>query len=78
MSVISLRLPDKLLHELDNRAQVLHIQRAEYIRKAIEHMNNDVLNKEREQAIIQASLKVRKDSLRINKEFSDIEHDPEL
>jgi len=78
MSVISLRLPDKLLHELDNRAQALHIQRAEYIRKAIEHMNNDVLNKEREQAIIQASLKVRKDSLRINKEFSDIEHDPEI
>ena len=75
MSVISLRLPEKLLHELDNRAHALHIQRADYIRKAIELMNKDVFDNERKQRLVQSSLRVRKESMLINKEFSDVEHD---
>jgi metal-responsive CopG/Arc/MetJ family transcriptional regulator len=78
MSVISLRLPEKLLNQLDNGAQILHIQRAEYIRRAIESMNEDVVNQERKKRLIQASLLVRKNSMRINNEFSDIEYDEDI
>lgn len=76
MSVITVRLPDKLLHDLDMHANAIHVQRAEYIRLAIEHMNTTVKNKERIDRLKKASLKVRKESMRINKEFSRIEHDP--
>ena len=75
MSVISIRLPEQLLQQLDHRASFLHIQRAEYIRKAIEYMNEEMNKKERKEKLIQASLRVRDDSMRINQEFSDIEHD---
>jgi metal-responsive CopG/Arc/MetJ family transcriptional regulator len=78
MSVISIRLPDKLLYELDDSAHILHIQRAEYIRKAIEKMNEIVFTNERKNKLIQASLLVRKDSLRVANEFSEIENDTDL
>lgn len=77
MSVITIRLPEKLLHDLDTHAHAIHLQRAEYIRLAIEHMNMTVKNKERIERLKKASLKVRKESMRINKEFSRIEYDPE-
>jgi len=77
MSVITIRLSEKLLHDLDTHAHVIHLQRAEYIRLAIEHMNMTVKNKERIERLKKASLQVRKESMRINKEFSRIEHDPE-
>ncbi len=77
MSVITVRLPDNLLHDLDNHAHAIHLKRAEYIRLAIEHMNLTVKNKERIERLKKASLQVRKESMRINREFSRIEHDPE-
>lgn len=75
MSVISIRLPEQLLQQLDHMAQVLHIQRAEYIRQAIERMNEEINKNQRKEKLIQASLRVRDESMRINQEFSDIEHD---
>lgn len=42
MSIISIRLPEKLLREVEDLTQALHISRAKYIRKAIEHMNEEV------------------------------------
>ena len=75
MSVISIRLPDQLLYQLDHMAQYLHIQRAEYIRRAIEHMNQEIDKNKRKEKLIQASLRVRENSMRINKEFSDIDDD---
>lgn len=75
MSVISIRLPEQLLQQLDHMAHFLHIQRAEYIRKAIEHMNEEINKNERKEKLIQASLRVRDESMRINQEFSDIDHD---
>ena len=82
MSVISLRVPDKLLHDIDNGARTLHLQRAEYIRKAIEHMNEDTFNQARTQQLMLASQRVRNESMRINKEFANASngsyywHDP--
>lgn len=78
MPVISIRLPEKLLHQLDQMAKLLHIQRTEYIRKAIEHMNTEIDKNARKEKLVQASLRVREESMRINKEFSDIEHDEDI
>ena len=77
MSVVTVRLPDQLLHDLDAYAQAIHLQRAEYIRLAIEHMNMTIKNKERIERLKKASLRVRKESMQINKEFSRVEYDPE-
>jgi hypothetical protein len=47
------------------------------IRGAIEQMNEKTLRLKRKQQLIQASLKVRKESMIVNAEFSQVEHDPE-
>jgi metal-responsive CopG/Arc/MetJ family transcriptional regulator len=77
MSVVSIRLPENLLHEIDNWAHVLHIPRTQYIRKALEQMNQEVSLRERGQRLKEASIRVRKESMKINKEFGQIEDDPE-
>lgn len=77
MSIISFRVPDKLLRELDHSAKAMHIPRAEYIRLAVQYMNREIHNKKRKQHLIKASLRVRDESMKINEEFSRIEHDPE-
>lgn len=69
MSTISIRLPD-------HRAHACKITRAAYIRVAIEHMNQEIKNKQK-QRLIKASKKVRKKSMKINAEFSRIEDDAE-
>jgi metal-responsive CopG/Arc/MetJ family transcriptional regulator len=76
MSVITVRLPEKLLHDLDTHAHAIHVQRAEYIRLAIELMNTSIKKKEHIARLKKASLLVRKESMRVNKEFSRIEDDP--
>ena len=75
MSIISIRLTEKLLHELDTRAHACKMPRTEYIRRAIELMNDQVKNKELRKKIIKASLRVRKESMRVNAEFDRIEDD---
>ena len=77
MTIVSIRLPEKLLHELDSQAHACHIPRAEYIRRAIEHLNQEVKSKERKQRLMKASLRVRGESMNINAEFSKIEDDTE-
>jgi len=77
MSLVSIRLADNLLDEVKIRAQALHMSQTEYIRKAIEHMNEEVLRHERKKKLTQASLKVRNQSMLVNAEFSRIEYDPE-
>lgn len=76
MSIITVRLSDQLLHDLDANAQTIQMHRAEYIRLAIEQMNKAIQNKERIERIKKVSLRVRKNSMQVNKEFSRIEHDP--
>ena len=76
MLAITIRLPEKSLRELDDCAHANHIPRAEYIRRAIEYMNSEVKNQARAERLKRVSLRVRKESLHVNKEFSRIEHDP--
>jgi metal-responsive CopG/Arc/MetJ family transcriptional regulator len=77
MSTISIRLPDDLLREIDERAKDLRIARAEYVRKAIECLNTDVLARQRRARLKEASLRVRGESMKVNAEFSEVEDDPE-
>ncbi len=77
MGIISLRLPDKLLKEADKRARELHIARAEYIRRAIERLNSAVVAEQRRRRLVEASRRVRDESMRINAEFDAIEDVPD-
>jgi predicted DNA-binding protein len=76
-SIISIRLDDKLFHEMRANANILHLNQTEYVREAIERMNSEVESIKRSQRLKSASLRVRKESMNINKEFGDIEHDPD-
>ena len=75
MSTISLRLPDDLLKEVDKNAHALSIARAEYVRRAVEELNARLLGKRRRDKLLQASLRVRKESMKMNAEFARIERD---
>jgi len=76
MTTVSIRLPNDLLKEADKRARELHIPRAEYIRRAIEGLNTEVSSRQRRKRIIEASRRVRAESMRVNAEFSAIEDAP--
>ena len=78
MSTISLRLPDSLMEEVDTFARELHIPRAAYVRKALEQMNATVAAQHRRARLMDVSRKVRAESMRVNAEFSGIEHDPSV
>ena len=73
MATISIRLQDDILTEINDRAQALHIPRAEYVRRAIAAMNEQVTKKMRRKRIIEASKRVRGESIKINAEFAAIE-----
>jgi metal-responsive CopG/Arc/MetJ family transcriptional regulator len=76
MTTITIRVPDEMLHEIDKRASDLQIPRAVYVRKALERMNKGVVAEQRRQRLMEVSCRVREESMRINAEFSEIEHDP--
>jgi hypothetical protein len=76
-SLVSIRLSDQLLQTMKEKANLLHLSQTEYIRKAIEHMNDETEQQERAKRLKNASLRVRVESMKVNAEFSEIEHDPE-
>lgn len=76
-SLVSIRLNDKLLQAVKANARDLHLSQTDYIRKAIELMNQKIERQERERRLQAASRLVSKDSMKVNDEFSEIEHDPE-
>ncbi len=76
MTLISIRLPEKILREVDILAQDNHLSRAAYMRMAIEQMNENIKNMKRRERLKAISLLVRKESIKVNKEFGEIEDDP--
>ena len=76
MTSLSLRLPDELLHDVDDFARQMHIPRAEYVRKALEQMNMAVAAQQRKTRLMETSLKVRKESMNVNTEYSAFEDVP--
>lgn len=77
MGAISLKLPEDVLETSRRCAETLHLSRASYIRRAIERMNRQTLALLRAKRLADASKKVRKESMRVNREFSAIEQDPD-
>ena len=57
-------------------ADTLHLSRAAYIRRAVERMNRQTQALVRARRLAEASKKVRKESLRVNREFAAFERDP--
>jgi len=76
MTTVSLRLPDDLLKEAESRAKDLHIPRAEYIRRAIAVMNDEVLAHKRRERLMTLSKRVRAESMKVNAEFDAVEGIP--
>jgi predicted transcriptional regulator len=76
MTTISIRLPDNVLNEVDKIAKDLNVPRTAYLRRAILSMNNTVKEDRRRARVMKLSRRVRKESMRINAEFSAVEHDP--
>jgi len=75
MAAISLKLPDDLLEAAGRCAEALQLTRAEYIRRAVEHLNQSTRERLRARRLRDASRKVRGESMRVNEEFAAIEHD---
>jgi predicted transcriptional regulator len=76
MTTISIRLPNDILHEVDKIAKDLNVPRTAYLRQAILSMNSTVKEDRRRARVMKLSRRVRKESMRINAEFSEVEHDP--
>jgi hypothetical protein len=75
MGAISLKLPEEVLETSRRCADTLHLSRAAYIRRAIERMNQQTQALLRAKRLADASKKVRKESMRVNREFAAIERD---
>jgi predicted transcriptional regulator len=75
MTTISIRLPEDILNEVDRIAKDLNVPRTEYLRRAILSMNRQVMEDRRRARIMKLSRRVRKESLRVNAEFNEVEHD---
>jgi hypothetical protein len=77
VKAVSLKLPEELLETSAKCAKALRLSRAEYIRRAIARMNVETQAQARARRMVEASHRVRDESMRVNAEFAAIEHDPE-
>lgn len=75
MEAISVKLPEDLLKTSGRCAGALRVSRAEYIRRAVEKMNRETEAVLRAKRLAEASKKVRRESMRVNADFSRIERD---
>jgi hypothetical protein len=64
------------LNEVDKIAKDLNVPRTAYLRQAILSMNSKVREERRRARVMKLSRRVRKESMRINAEFIEVEHDP--
>jgi metal-responsive CopG/Arc/MetJ family transcriptional regulator len=77
MNTITVRLPEHLFKELEDQSKRLKISRALYVRKALEHLNQEINAQNRRERLKKVSLKVRSESMKVNAEFSKVEDAPD-
>ena len=77
MTTISLRIPDKLLTEVTQYSKEMNIPRTEYIRKSLIEMNHQMELKMRRKRMMDASRRVREESMKVNAEFDAMEYSKE-
>lgn len=73
---VTVNIPDKIITQADKNASMLHIKRSEYIRQALENLNNQISKNEKYARLLHLSNLVRDESMIINKEFEEIEYEP--
>ncbi len=73
MRAISLKLSEDVLETSRRCADMLHLSRVAYMRRAIERMNRQTEALLRATRLAEASKEVRKESMRVNREFAAIE-----
>lgn len=78
MGTISIRIQDDLLKKVDEQAKTLNIPKAEYIRRAVIEMNKKVARELQIKRIMNASKRVREESMKVNAEFDVIEDAPDV
>jgi len=78
MGTISIRIQDDLLKKVDEQAKTLRIPKAEYIRRAVIEMNKKVARELQIKRIMNASKRVREESMKVNAEFDVIEDAPDV
>ena len=76
MGAISLKLPEDVLETSRRCADTLHLSRAAYIHREVEHMNRQTQALVGARHLAEVSKKVRKETLRVNREFAAVERDP--
>jgi predicted transcriptional regulator len=77
MKAISLKLPEDLEEASRCCARTLRLSRAAYIRLAVEKLNREMQSQERARRLAEVSRKVRGEGMRVNREFSAMERDPD-
>lgn len=77
MGTISMRIDEELLSEMDRQAKALHLTKSEYLRRAINEMREKVARDLGRQRLQEASRKVRRENMRINREFAEFEDAPD-
>lgn len=78
MILLSVRLDETLVHDLKKKSKLLQVSQTDYIRRAIKRMNAMIDKREKKKRMKEISLRVRKESMKVNAEFSEHEHDPEI
>ena len=78
MTTVSLRLPDDVLKAAEQHAKILHLPRAEYIRRAIVAMNENLLEQNRREQLMHVSKRVASASMKVIDEFDVIENTPPI
>src|SRR5262245_1176738 len=73
MKSISIQLPKELVQEIGRCANALHVSPQGYIRRAIERMNRHTHALLRAKRLAEASKKVWKESMPLNREFARLE-----
>ncbi|MDT3740853.1 MAG: hypothetical protein RO257_15295 [Candidatus Kapabacteria bacterium] len=74
MKTVSLKIDNSISEELDSILLNFKISRNRYINEAIEHFNNIQRQKLLETDLLKESNLVRKESMKVLKEFSEIEY----
>ncbi|MDZ5762691.1 CopG family transcriptional regulator [Candidatus Cyrtobacter comes] len=74
MPILTVRLSDEVLREVDMKSKALNISKNAYIQRAISNLNFKINEDIKRERLIQASYKVRANSMEINAEFDSIEY----
>ena len=78
MSVVTIRIPEFDLEKIEKLSKKLRLSRNAYINRAITEFNSNVDLRTKKNILTKDSMKVRKNSMMVNKEFDAIEYNGEI